>query len=248
MLMMHVDSESVDQEALHGLPVPEPTPTWQPVAHEAFERLVRQELEHAGIEIVRAEYGLSRPSPEGFRHRLFGMFETQDRILGGQVGMAIGFRNSTDQSLAAGLAYGARVFVCDNRSFSGEVVLCRRHTTHILQDLPGLVAGAVERYAGQVDYQQRLFGHWETLPVGDEAAYGAMVEGAHAGVIPYSRIKHVRQQWHEPSYAEFGPRTVWSLFNAFTDATRRYDGLAVSQRTLKLTAMFRSRFGVGIAN
>jgi len=55
----------------------------------------------------------------------------------------LGLRNSHDKTFPAGITAGASVSVCDNLSFSGEVKLARKHTTHITRDLPRLVQSAV---------------------------------------------------------------------------------------------------------
>ena len=146
MLMLHVDSENVQRDELALLPTPPATETWQPVGHGVFDGLVRESLAKAGIAVQRSHYGLSRPSEEGFRHRLFAILETQDRILDGQVGLTIGLRNSTDQSMSAGLVYGNRVFVCDNLAFAGEYVIRRKHTARILQDLPAMIDRGVGQF------------------------------------------------------------------------------------------------------
>ena len=244
MLCLHVDSKEVRREELVGLPTPQATQTWQPISHDAFESMVREELDQSGIEVVHTSLGLSEPDNEGFRHRMFGVFETEDRILDG-VGMAVGFRNSTDRSLSAGLVFGSRVFVCDNLAFSGEVVLKRKHTSRILDDLPGILKQAVDRYADQVADQRRVFEQFQNTGIDDQDAYHTMVQAAHQNVIPYSRIRKVREEWHEPKHEEFKDRTAWSLYNAFTETVKTYDGLSVSTRTLHLTQMFRGRYASG---
>src|SRR6185295_13974528 len=53
--------------------------------------------------------------------------------------LAIGLRSSYDRTLSVGLAAGSRVFCCDNLAFSGEVQAARKHTVHVLRDLPDMV-------------------------------------------------------------------------------------------------------------
>src|SRR3989338_1593511 len=119
-LILHVDAENAKREDLIGLPVPTATETWQPISHDAFDRLVRAAIEDAGIEVHRVEYGLSRPTEEGYRHRLFGIYHTKNDILPGEAKATIGLRNSTDQSLIAGLVFGSAIFVFDNLAFAGQ--------------------------------------------------------------------------------------------------------------------------------
>ena len=239
MLILHVDSENVQRNELKNLPTPPATDTWQPVGHEQFDGLVRDSLTQAGIQVTQSCYGLSRPTEEGYRHRLFAVLETQDRILEGQVGLTIGLRNSTDQSMSAGLVYCNHVFVCDNIAFAGEYVIRRRHTARILEDLPELIDRGVGKYFEQVERQRILIERLQDRRLNDQEAYHAMVSAAARGIIPYSGIKAVRWEWHRPTHEAFAPRTGWSLFNCFTETMKRYLPSAAADRTLRLTGFFQ---------
>ena len=241
-LMLHVDSLRATTDDLAGLPVPPATETWMPVSHADFDTLVRQAVADAGIRVGQVEYGLSKVDREGYRHRLFGIYHTLDEILEGEVGAAIGFRNSTDQSLSAGLVFGSRVFVCDNLAFAGQYVIRRKHTKRILDDLPGLIRQGIARFPSQVESQQRLFERLQETPLDNPGVHDLLVRAAATGVISYSGIRKVRQEWFTPSQAAFFPRTAWSLFNAFTEVAKSYEPIARSQRTLALTGLFRREF------
>jgi len=240
-LILHVNAMSAKVEDLAGLPVPPATETWQPVSHADFDALVRQAIADAGIEISQAEYGLSKPD-EGYRHRLFGIYHTRDEILEGEVGAAIGFRNSTDQTLSAGLVFGSRVFVCDNLAFAGKYVIRRKHTKRILNDLPGLIRRGISQFTDQVDAQQRLFERLQATPLANTATHDILVRASATGVISFSGIRKVREEWIAPSHEAFRQRTAWSLFNAFTEVAKSYEPVARSERTLALTGMFRREF------
>jgi len=239
MLMLHVDSENVQRDELASLPTPPATATWQPVGHEVFDRLVRESLAKAGITVQRSHYGLSRPSDDGYRHRLFAILETQERILDNQVALTIGLRNSTDQSMSAGLVYGNRVFVCDNLAFAGEYVIHRKHTARILEDLPAMIDRGVGKFYEQADRQRVLIEGLQERPMDDREAYHAMVDAASRGIIPYTGIRAVRQEWHHPGHQVFAPRTGWSLYNCFTEAMKGYMPSAAADRTLRLTGFFQ---------
>lgn len=238
MLTLHMDSENVEREELKALPAPPATETWQPVSHGHFDALVRDSLHRAGIEVAQSSYGLSMPTEEGFRHRLFAVLETRNHLLDGQVGLVIGLRNSTDQSMAAGLVYGHRVFVCDNMAFAGEYVIRRKHTARILEDLPSLIDRGVGQFFEQAQRQRILIERLQNREMDDKDACFAMIEGAAKRIIPYSAIRDVRKEWHAPGHEAFAPRTGWSLYNCFTEAMKRYVPETAAERTLRLTGFF----------
>ena len=49
-----------------------------------------------------------------------------------------------------------------------------------------------------------------------------------------SLLPDVQRLYFEPQYAEFSPRTMWSLSNAFTSASRALDPVPQSNATAKL--------------
>ncbi len=241
-LLLHVDSLAATPDELVGLPVPPATETWQPISHDAFDRLVRATIEDAGIEVHRVEYGLSRPTEEGYRHRLFGIYHTKNDILPGEAKATIGLRNSTDQSLSAGLVFGSAIFVCDNLAFAGQFVIKRRHTKRILDDLPGLVRQGIAHFEDHVGAQKELFERLKQAAIVNSQAHDLLVRAAASGVISFAGIRKVRKEWIAPSHEAFKERNAWSLYNAFTEVAKEYKPISHSQRTLVLTGLFRRVF------
>ena len=241
-LMLHAGAIAAAQQDLAALPVPPATETWQPVSHEAFDCLIREAIEDAGIQVHQVEYGLSKPTEEGYRHRLFGIYHTRNDILPGEARATIGFRNSTDQSLSAGLVYGSKIFVCDNLAFAGQFVIKRRHTRRILDDLPVLVRQGIAHFEAHVGAQKELFERLKQAAIVNTHAHDLLVRAAAAGVISFAGIRKVRKEWIAPSHEAFRARTAWSLYNAFTEVAKAYEPISRSQRTLALTALFRREF------
>ena len=76
-----------------------------------------------GLHITREQLAVQN-------HKLFGTFDTEWQKME-DFGAAVGFRHATDKSMAIQIAVGARVFVCDNMSFGGELIAVRKHTSKI---------------------------------------------------------------------------------------------------------------------
>ena len=47
-------------------------------------------------------------------------------------------------------------------------------------------------------------------------------------------MKHLIKEWREPSHDEFKPRTVWSLFNAFTEVYKQTSLTQLHQNSNRL--------------
>jgi hypothetical protein len=63
-------------------------------------------------------------TPDGARY--FGMLTLRSNY--GDYGDLVGLRNSHDKTFPIGIAFGSRVFVCDNLAFIGDHVIRRKHT------------------------------------------------------------------------------------------------------------------------
>ena len=59
--------------------------------------------------------------------------------------------------------------------------------------------------------------HTELRP---EVADSLILRSFEKGIISAPQLPRVLHEWREPSFEEFRPRTVWSLFNAFTTVLR----------------------------
>jgi hypothetical protein len=51
--------------------------------------------------------------------------------------------HSHDKSFPIGIAFGSRVFICDNLAFIGDHVVRRKHTVKAKKELPGLLTDIV---------------------------------------------------------------------------------------------------------
>lgn len=129
-LMLHVDASRVSLEDLEKLPMPEPMGDRHVPVHPAkWVKSLQRAVQAYDFEIKRMDLGANER-----KTRLFG---TMDLALPEEFhadrGLTLGFRCSTDQSMANGLVGGQRVFVCDNLALSGDLILLRRKSTENLQ-------------------------------------------------------------------------------------------------------------------
>jgi len=214
-LMLHCGADEVERKVLDMVPTPESTDSWQPIPHHQLVGAIEERVKGSGFEIVQQVHGLTR---EGDRY--FGMIQVANGSNPDDYGLVIGIRNSHDKSFPAALALGAGVFVCDNLSFSGEIKLARRHTRFISRDLPQLVSRAVGMLGGHREVQTKRIACYKETELKDAEAHDAIINALDARVIGTNKVMPVLKEWREPSHDEFRPRTVWSLFNAFTEVLK----------------------------
>jgi hypothetical protein len=74
------------------------------------------------------------------------------------------------------------------------------------------------------------------------AIYEAFVEGNWK--LPNTLPRTVHDLYFEPKYEEFGPRTIWSLSNAFTSAFKKLEPIPQFNATAKLGEFLEARFSL----
>lgn len=237
-LMLHSGGEEIDRAGLQELLTPMPERTWHPIPHHTLFDLVYETVSDNGLKIVAVQMGIAKDGA-----RFFALMEIgNDRV---DYNMTIGLRNSHDKTFPAGLVVGSRVFVCDNLAFSGEIQIARKHTIHIMDDLPGLVVGAVGKIAIAKKSQEERIELYRGFPIDDFDAHDIIIRSVDYGVITNQAIPYVLDQWRDPNYQDFKERTAWSLFNGFTQVMKdRYPVAELPKRTVKLHGMFDKYTGM----
>jgi hypothetical protein len=235
-LILHAGAKHVERAQLEAVATPRATATWQPIPHWELLTNVEQTLERSGLHVTKEQHGVGRGGA-----RYFGLLEVANG--NSDFGLVVGLRNSHDQSFPAGLVVGARVFVCDNLSFSGEVRLARKHTVHILRDLPQLTERAVCQLADLRHSQETRFGAYRGAVVSDAAAHDLIVRAMDDRILPVTRIPDVLDQWRTPLH-EFGGKTLWRLFNSFTEVLKATALDVLPRRTQALHGIFDLHCGL----
>jgi hypothetical protein len=208
--MIHAGASPVSYDALRAITTPDPTDTHVPVAHHEIVELMRYTLGFYGHEIVEESHAAT---PDGSRY--FGVLSLRSPY--GNYTDMLGLRNSHDKSLPIGIAFGSRVFVCDNLAFSADHVIRRKHTVRAKRELPGLLAEIIQPLKDQRIAQNQKLLTYQSTPLTDEAADHAILGLYRKDVIGVQAIGHVLKAYEEPPH-DWGDKTAWRLFNAATFA------------------------------
>lgn len=233
-LMLHAGARLVDRAELDVVEPPPPTKSWYPVKHTAVIDAVDTILTQSGFEVRKRQFSLTEN-----KHRFFGTLDLTSTLATG-VALAVGIRNSTDKSFPMGFCAGSRVFVCDNLAFRSELLVRRKHTlngsvrfqeaiTEAIGQLPQFVAGETTRIK-----QMQL----EDLS--DTEAESLMLRSYEQGIVSHRNLPEIIRAWREPSAEEFEPRTLWSLFNAYTGVLKpraQSNPQAFAVQTMRLNSL-----------
>jgi hypothetical protein len=176
--------------------------------------VVKGSLLEAGYLIKRERYGVT-----GDGHRFFGTLDLGSPIAEG-VTLAVGVRNSTDQSFPLGFCAGTRVFCCDNLAFRSELLVRKKHTINGERNFCRAIGGAVTTLDSFKAAESERIQRFLTAELTDEQADSLILRSLERGLIGHRDLSKVLREWRSPAFPEFQPRTLFSLLNAFTSGLK----------------------------
>jgi len=215
-LLLHQGGEHCSLEDLRRVPLPPETRTYKPVSHydlaknlaEVSGGLLR------GYELENAQYGLARDGNQMFA------VHTYRNGMSSSMGLSIGFRNSYDKSMSVGIAIGASVFVCDNLALTGDIAIMRKHTQNVWNDLEELIITTVYRsqhnFIRIVEDAEIMRGKY----LSNDDAYRLIGLLYGNDIITPRQIPIVKKEWLNPTHEDFEERSIWSFYNACTEALK----------------------------
>ena len=236
-LLMQRGSEAATYEMVREVPLPQATRTYQPVSHEKLSTMLLQMATHLlpAFSHRNSQYGLAA---EG--NKMFGVhtLTSSDTAMG----LSIGFRNSYDRTMSVGIAVGASVLVCDNLALSGDITILRKHTLNVIRDMESMALSAI--YKSQKVYNQVLKDaeNMQVQEISDDNAHRMLGLVYGRGIMTPRQIPVAQREWKKPRYEAFQPRTVWSLYNAITEALKSAPPHAIMDKHLSLHQLFSEQY------
>lgn len=235
-LMNHCGGRHTTRDELAKFTDPQPmSQTHVPIRHDYFVNEVENSLDAAGYKVVNEELSIQRfvNKKEGklTQDNLFGIMEISNSDDHEDVGRIVGLRNSSTMQFRAQLGCGNRVFVCDNLSFSAEVVVGRRHTVHIKRDLPKLLAGAIETLNKQFAENERRVEVYKDTSLSRIQVHDIVMLAMRYGAIPPSLLRPWVSLYYNPTHDEFKGKNLWALQNGFTEVAKRWPFATMQERT-----------------
>jgi hypothetical protein len=208
-LTLHAGAQPTTFDALRAVPTPPPTDTYFPIAHHEIVEMMRFTLGFHGHEIVQESHAIM---PDGARY--FGLMTLRSSY-GETYSDILGLRNAHDRSLSIGIAFGSRVFVCDNMAFIGDHVIRRKHSRHAKHELLSRFAEIVQPLQKARMVQHETLSRYQQTLLTDAQADHIVLELYRGGVVGLQRIPDVLNEWDRPTH-DYGGKTFWRLFNAAT--------------------------------
>lgn len=242
-------TRKVDWVDLANVKTPEPTDTHKPISHDYLVNELHAALYDAGLQVSQGIHGLSLDE-----QMYFGLFEVIDFSSPDSTWSTLfGLRNSHNKRAAATVLAGERVWICDNMSFTGEFRISRKHTPNIVRDIPDRMQDVVARVWNDRGRREQEINDWRTLRVAPEVGDHLILEAVRRDIVPLKVVKKVDAEFRNPTHPEHltaGNRTLWTMYNAITEALKDTSVQALPERTIRLQKLMQDEArmrGIGIA-
>lgn len=238
-MMLHCGAKPVERLELELVKTPEATDTWTPIPHTLLVDNVKEALRGEDIDVVAEKHALNN---EGQNY--FGILQVSNRSAMEDFSYVVGLRNSHCKRYPAGMVVGARVFVCDNLSFSGEIEVTRKHTPNILRDLLGLTCKAVGFLAERWVAQEERIDAYKAYDLSPAGYHDLVIRALDARVINATQVPRVLHELREPRHEEFRAENAWSFFNGVTQILKENSVFALPARSIALHGLLDHQVGL----
>lgn len=216
--------------------------------HATLYDIAKERLNAGGYEIAWEDHSTAHGS-----NRYFGLMGVRNGVNSNERERIVGLRNCHDQTFTSQLVAGDGVFVCSNLCFSGEVKVGRKHTKEQLNELPSIIDKAVNYLGVAWDNMTERVEAYKDRAIGREEADHLVCEALRAGALPTSKIVTVLNEYEGKveledgrkgfRHADFEPRNVWSLFNAYTETAKAWRSEVLQERSQLMMGMLDSHVG-----
>ncbi len=224
-MFIHRGGEVITREQLDLIKVPEATDSYIPVSHyHLADKLVGISTDILRDYVLVGEsYAVARQGNQMFAALKFQRDESE-------MALSIAFRNSYDRSMSLGIAIGASVFVCDNLALEGNIVVMRKHTKNVWNELEDVAIATL--YKSQKTFEQIVANAalLKKQRLQDDEAF--MLMGMLFGhrVVSPRQLSVLKEEWVHPSHPEFEERNMWSFFNAATESLKTCPPVTIMEK------------------
>jgi hypothetical protein len=232
-LMLHKGAQRREMDSIRQDDLPLPMGSRHvPIRHATVYDIAKERLTEGGYNVRWEEHSTT---PDGMRY--FGLLGITNGENSDERERVMGLRNANDQTFGTEGVAGDSVFVCDNLCFSGEIKVGRKHTKHQVDDLPILMDKMVGYLGAAWDNQAERVSCYKERPLSKPEVHDIVCNAMKAGALPTSKIATVLDEYENPTHDDFGPRNLWSLFNAYTEIGKAWNGHSLQDRSIKMVGL-----------
>jgi len=232
-------SKLVTIDQLAAIPTPEPTKTWTPIAHSTVPEIITQLVEERGWKFTNGGFKIG---VTGNGHKMFGVTQVAIPQAGTDedYGMALGFRNSHDKSIALRIAVGVNVFICSNLMITGDIQVRREHTIKI--DARMVVEAAFDMVPQAAANLSQQFGEMRTITMTRDEGIYFLAEAVEVGALPLTDFMEARDSflgsYKDHTQIEHGG-TMWAAYQSVTQVWKHHSFMQIPNYSRNLNELVK---------
>ena len=225
---------AVTYSDIKEIPIPESTLTYQAVPYTDLidSLLVLGSDMLTGFSLEKTKYGLARENQQ-----MFGIHTYKFGI--SDIGLSIGFRSSYNRTLSNSVAIGGNVFVCDNLMIQGDIMVMRKHTPNVYNDLSLRLKSAFENAQDAYLELHETKEHLSNIYVSTDRGYQMLGYLYGNNILASRQLSVATKEWRTPTHKEHGKNTAWTLYNACTEALKTLQIRGILEKHQILDAKFK---------
>jgi hypothetical protein len=214
-LILHRGGQLITLDELKLIETPPETETYIPVPHYGLTKMIRKASQDLlrDFNLIGEQYGIARNG-----NQLFAVLKFQREQ--GDMCLSLAYRNSLDKSMSIGMAFGGNVFVCDNLALRGDIVIMKKHTKNVWNELETLTITQCYKSQNNFALLQQESSLMKAITLTDDQAFQHLGRLYGHDVLSPRQLPVALEQWNRPKHPEFQPRNLWSLYNATTEALK----------------------------
>lgn len=185
---------------------------WVGIQHGELVQSIHAELDSRGIKVVGEGW---YPSGKDLG-KLSGSMRLDIPGLEAVPGTAfsLGVQHSNTGEHALKFAVGAQIFICENGMVVGDYAVKRRHTLNV--NLEEIISNGLDIYMDRVNEIPQVVNTMREIELQSREVEHLLMEAGRTGIMAWSRIGQVDQEFYHPTFHDHDERTAWGLYNAFT--------------------------------
>ncbi len=225
---------------LKCIETPKPTKTWTPTPHADVPQAITRMVMENNWDFIDKTAKRFQISVTNNDQKMFGV--TRINIPGvkkdDEFGIALGFRNSHNKTLALRFALGTSVFVCDNLIMDGDFFIRREHTKNIT--VLETVRSAFEMIPEIAKARMASFAKMRGIKFTPEMGIAFLAAAVDNGALPLTNFLDARINYLDAYDKNNGNgqilhgRTLWGAYQAVTEQWKSRSMMQVPVYTKQL--------------
>ncbi len=224
---------------LASIPFPAPTKSYTPVPQEDLWKLTVQLFENRGYTISKESHVVHHSKPIFVSN----MTISKPTITNPEMEWTCALVNSYNMTRPASILFGGRVFACSNGLMVADHILKTKHTTHVWDRLPGMVATAVNSFEEEVTNASIFYNGLRQQFTNEQQLSTFAVNLGRVGLLPKSSVVDFVDEAINPSFDyDSNKMCLWNVHNAYTHLAKEFTITERPQRVMNFEKSLKAAY------